>query len=123
MPQRYHGLDYSFSLCASLFFSLLISCHKNNAPVARHFKLAIAEPLRFDSVESLEKDVKLYEQNGYNAIWIENDYLRWSFKPDPDNGFDGNWRLFNIFDFTYGSHLKQYNDLRKLNRSEDEDLF
>lgn len=75
-----------------------------------YFKLAIAEPLRHQFVNELSESLISSKQNGYNAIWIENDYLRWSFEPDPDNGFNGNWRLFNIFDFTYGSHVQEYHD-------------
>jgi hypothetical protein len=96
-------------------------------PSGGHFKLAIAEPLRHESLANMEKDVKLYKQNGYNAIWIENDYLRWSFNPDPDNGFSGNWRLFNIFDFTYGSHVKLYHDyltqLCRICKTEGMDIY
>ena len=103
------------------------TCIGQEKPKKAHFNLAIAEPLRHTSPDELKDDLHRYKQNGYNAIWIENDYLRWSFDPDPDNGFSGNWRLFNIFDFTYGSHIEQYHkyltDLGNLCKKEDLNIY
>jgi hypothetical protein len=98
------------AIAISVLVFAFVSCQNEPKPLNRHFKLAIAEPLRHESLAGMEKAVKQYKKNGYNAIWIENDYLRWSFAPDPDNGFSGNWRLFNMYDFTYGSHVKEYHD-------------
>ena len=45
-------------------------------PSGHYFKLAIAEPLRHQSLSELSESLKSCKRNGYNAIWIENDYLR-----------------------------------------------
>lgn len=49
-----------------------------------------------------------YREAGFTGIWVENDYLRWSWTPDPDSGFGGNWRLFNLFDFTRSVEAPRY---------------
>jgi len=72
------------------------------------FPTALAGLLRHSSVSEIEPDLARFRSKGYTGIWIENDYVRWTTKPDPDEGFDGCWRLFNLFDFTFGSVRDQY---------------
>ena len=89
-----------------------------SAPANRsHFRLAIAEPLRHKRLEEIAADVTRYRGKGYNAVFFENDYLRWSFLSDADAGFGGNWRMFNLFDFTRSRDRQQCRDyLRRLCR-------
>lgn len=94
---------------------------EKNPPVAGaksgHFRLAIAEPLRHKRLEEIAVDIARYRAKGYNAVFFENDYLRWSFQPDGDAGFGGDWRMFNLFDFTRGRDRQQCRDyLRQLCR-------
>lgn len=65
------------------------------------FPLALAEPLRHQHPSQIAADLARYPTKGYTGIWIENDYVRWTLNKDPDQGFNGCWRLFNIFDFTF----------------------
>ena len=80
----------------------------------RAFPLALAGLLRHDHPQEIAADLARFRSKGYNGIWIENDYVRWKSKADdPDQGFDGCWRLFNIFDFTLGSSRDLYHDYLK----------
>jgi|GEM_PF-1353311 len=83
---------------------------------APYFRLAIAEPLRHGRLEEVAADIARYRSKGYSGVFFENDYLRWSFqpagspgafRPDADAGFGGNWRMFNLFDFTRGRDRRQ----------------
>jgi len=74
------------------------------------FPLALAEPLRHQHPSEIADDLARYKAHGYTGIWIENDYLRWTLDKDPDQGFDGCWRLFNIFDFTHSKARSLYCD-------------
>ena len=68
-------------------------------------------------MEEIAADVTRYRGKGYNAVFFENDYLRWSFLSDADAGFGGNWRMFNLFDFTRWRDRQQCRDyLRRLCR-------
>jgi len=73
-----------------------------------HFKLAIAEPLRHEKVSDIAGDLLRYKEKGYNAVYFENDYVTWTWKHDPDAGFGGNWKLFNMFDFTLSKKREPY---------------
>lgn len=82
---------------------------------AGYYKIASATLPRHDQVEEIFPVLTRYKERGFTGIWIENDYLRWSWNADPDNGFAGNWRVFNIFDFTFSKHRALYqNYLSKL---------
>lgn len=72
------------------------------------FRLALAEPLRHQHPVEIAADLARYRAHGYTGIWIENDYVRWTLAKDPDQGFDGCWRLFNIFDFTVSEARERY---------------
>jgi len=72
------------------------------------FPLALAGLLRHDRPSEIAPDLARFRSRGYTGIWIENDYVRWTLANDPDQGFDGCWRLFNIFDFTLGSARERY---------------
>ena len=69
-------------------------------PANGHFSIALAGLPRHREPDELADDLKRFREHGYTGIWIENDYLRWTWDQDPDQGFGGNWRLFNLFDFT-----------------------
>ena len=45
-----------------------------------YFRLAIAEPLRHNRLEEVADDIARYRSKGYNAVFFENDYLRWTFR-------------------------------------------
>jgi hypothetical protein len=60
-----------------------------------YFRLAVAEPLRHHRLDEVAADIARYRSKGYNALFFENDYLRWSFRPEADAGFGGNRRMFN----------------------------
>ena len=83
---------------------LLFACNKS----AKHFKLAIAEPLRHTTVDEIKDDLKRFAEKGYNAVYLENDYVTWTWEKDPDAGFGGNWKLFNIYDFTRSKNKAVY---------------
>ncbi len=86
-------------------------------PPKGHFQLALAGLPRHVGAEELGTHLKRFRQHGYTGIWIENDYLRWSWDPDPDQGFGGNWRLLNLFDFTLSRERDRYASyLRVLDR-------
>ncbi|MCX6971144.1 MAG: hypothetical protein NTV93_13470 [Verrucomicrobia bacterium] len=63
---------------------------------------------RHDQVDEIKPVLARYRAAGFTGIWVENDYLRWSWAPDPDSGFGGNWRLFNLFDFTRSVEAPRY---------------
>ena len=65
-----------------------------------YYKIAAAVLPRHAKVEDVFPVLERYRKKGFTGIWIENDYLRWSWNIHPDQGFNGNWMLFNIFDFT-----------------------
>jgi len=92
-----------------------------------HFRLAIAEPLRHERVSDISKDLKRYKEKGYNAVYFENDYVTWSWNNDPDAGFGGNWKLFNIFDFTLSKkrepYVKYLNEFCKASKEAGLDVF
>jgi hypothetical protein len=90
---------------ALVIFSNLLFGQNNQA---LHFKLAIAEPLRHEKVSDIANDFKRYKEKGYNAVYFENDYVTWTWNNDPDAGFGGNWKLFNIFDFTLSKKRESY---------------
>ena len=77
---------------------------------ATYFRLAIAEPLRHNRLDDVAADIARYRSKGYNALFFENDYLRWTFGRDGDAGFGGDWRMFNLFDFTRGGDRQQCRD-------------
>ena len=80
--------------------------HDLKAPT---FPLALAGLLRHKNPEEIRPDLARFHSKGYNGIWIENDYVRWKSKADdPDQGFGGCWRLFNIFDFTFSDSRAFY---------------
>jgi len=81
------------------------------------FPMALAEPLRHNRPSEIAGDLARFREKGYTGIWIENDYVRWvDGADDPDQGFNGCWRLFNIFDFTFSSARDLYRSyLRELN--------
>lgn len=70
--------------------------------------MALAGLPRHDSADALAPDLRRYKSAGYTGIWVEDDIVRWTEGPDPDQGFNGNWRLYNIFDFTLGSAAPLY---------------
>ena len=78
------------------------------------FRLAMAEPLRHNRLEEVAADIARYRRKGYTAVWFENDYLRWSAQPSADPGFSGDWRMFNLFDFTRGRDRQQCRDYLRL---------
>ncbi len=93
-----------FNYFLILTIILLGSCNRSKG----HFKLAIAEPLRHTCVEEIKEDIKRYSEKGYNAIYLENDYVTWTWDKDDDAGFGGNWKLFNIYDFTRSKNKAVY---------------
>ena len=57
-----------------------------------YFRLAIAEPLRHNRLEEVADDIARYRSKGYNAVFFENDYLRWTFRgraPMPGSAVTG----------------------------------
>jgi hypothetical protein len=95
-----------------LLVLLLFSCREKQG---HFFKLSMAEPLRHTSVNEIAKDIKRYKEKGYNAVWIENDYLRWNWIVDTNETCytlcgNGNWKLFTLYDFTLSPHKKIYSD-------------
>ncbi len=77
-------------------------------PAKGHFSIALAGLPRHHEPDELAGGLKRYRQRGYTGIWIENDYLRWTWDRDPDQGFGGNWRLLNLFDFTLSRERDRY---------------
>jgi hypothetical protein len=86
------------------------------AAKAPFFRLALAEPLRHGRLQEVAADLARYPSKGYSGVFFENDYLRWTFQveanpgafcPDADAGFGGDWRMFNLFDFTRGRDRQQ----------------
>jgi hypothetical protein len=75
-----------------------------------YYKIASAILPRHAKVEEVFPVLERYRDKGFTGIWIENDYLRWSWNIHPDQGFGGNWMLFNIFDFTVSSEKALYQD-------------
>ena len=75
------------------------------------FTAFIANLPRHQRVADLDRHLGRLAEGGATGIWIENDYLRWDWgNDDGDSGFGGNWRLFNIFDFTRSRHRARYQD-------------
>jgi hypothetical protein len=75
------------------------------------FTSFIASLPRHQHVAELDRHLGRLAENGATGIWIENDYLRWDWiNDDGDSGFGGNWRLFNIFDFTRSRHRARFQD-------------
>jgi hypothetical protein len=77
-------------------------------PRTRPFTEIVLSLPRHRSVPELGDLLRAYSRNGVTGIWLENDYLGWSWHNDGDSGFGNNWRLFNIFDFTRGSRAPDY---------------
>jgi hypothetical protein len=96
-------------------------------PPKAHFQIALAGLPRHRGADELANALKRYRRHGYTGIWIENDYLRWTWDRDPDQGFGGNWRLFNLFDFTLCRERNRYaNYLRRLDQlcaEQDLDIY
>ena len=75
------------------------------------FTSFIASLPRHRGPADLDRHLGSLADAGATGIWIENDYLRWDWSnADGDSGFGGNWRLFNIFDFTRSRHRARYQD-------------
>ena len=91
---------FSFAPATSLFA----------VPQDRYYNIASAVLPRHSQVEEVYPVLRRYKQKGFTGVWIENDYLRWSWDIHPDQGFQGNWMLFNIFDFTMSTQKAQYQD-------------
>ena len=72
------------------------------------FSMALAGLLRHKNADDVAAELRRCKAKGYTGIWLENDYVRWTDGPDPDQGFQGNWRLFNIFDFTLSAKAGLY---------------
>jgi hypothetical protein len=91
------------------------------------FPVALAGLLRHRHPSEVAADLARLRSRGYTGIWIENDYVRWTLDKDPDQGFDGCWRLFNIFDFTLGSARDLYQrylrELSQLCAKQDLDIW
>jgi len=77
---------------------------------AGYYQIASAVLPRHSKAEDVFPVLERYKQRGYSGIWIENDYLSWRWSGDPDPDIGGNWKLFNIFDFTFGSQKSLYQD-------------
>jgi hypothetical protein len=75
-----------------------------------YYKIASAVLPRQARVEEVFPVLERYRDKGFTGVWIENDYLRWSWNIHPDQGFNGNWMLFNIFDFTMSTEKALYQD-------------
>lgn len=71
-----------------------------------HFKLAITGLVRHRRVAEIAGDIKRAKKNGYTGVWLENDYI--GITPQDEGEFPGNWKLFNIFDFTFSKHRRHY---------------
>jgi hypothetical protein len=97
------------SLCTQLSAAAAIPL-----PVRPHkrgyYNIASAILPRHAKVEEIFPVLERYRDKGFTGIWIENDYLRWSWNIHPDQGFGGNWMLFNIFDFTMSAEKALYQD-------------
>lgn len=72
-----------------------------------YYNIAAAILPRHAHVEEIFPVLARYREKGYTAVWNENDYLRWSWD-DPDPSGHGNWKLFNIFDFTLSKEKTLY---------------
>ena len=77
---------------------------------AGYYSVAAAILPRHSLAEEIFPVLTRYKERGFTGVWVENDYLRWNWNTDPDQGFGGNWRLFNIFDFTFSKHKALYQD-------------
>lgn len=77
---------------------------------ANYYKIASAVLPRHDHIEEIFLVLSRYKERGFTDIWIENDYLRWTWNKDANQGFGGNWRIFNIFDITMSKHKSLYQD-------------
>jgi hypothetical protein len=92
-------------------FALLADEAAPKSAETQTFPIALAELLRHKHPAEIAPDLARFRDKGYTGIWIENDYVRWvDGADDPDQGFGGCWRLFNIFDFTFSSSRKLYQD-------------
>lgn len=83
----------------------------NPSQLSPAFPLALAGLPRHNHPSEIAPDLARFRSKGYNGIWIENDYVCWKSKADdPDQGFGGCWRLFNIFDFTFSQAQSLYHN-------------
>ena len=73
-----------------------------------YYKIASAILPRHERAEEVFPVLERYREKGFTGIWVENDYLRWNWNIHPDQGFQGNWMLFNIFDFTLSTDKTLY---------------
>lgn len=74
----------------------------------KHFDLAIAGLIRHTKVSEIAKGLIKTQANGFTGVYMLNDYIGWNWEPDGDSGFDGCWRLYNIFDFTLSKKKANY---------------
>jgi len=74
----------------------------------KHFDLAIAGLIRHTKVSEIADGLLKTKANGFTGVYMLNDYIGWNWEPDGDSGFDGCWRLYNIFDFTFSKKKAMY---------------
>jgi hypothetical protein len=74
----------------------------------KHFNLAIAGLIRHTKVSEIADGLIKTKANGFTGVYMLNDYIGWNWEPDGDSGFDGCWRLYNIFDFTFSKKKEKY---------------
>jgi hypothetical protein len=72
--------------------------------------MALALPPRHARAQDLADDLGRYKVKGYTGIYLENDYLRWTWEPEPGQAGHGNFRLFNLFDFTLSPQRRIYQE-------------
>jgi hypothetical protein len=98
---------------AAVSIGARISRGAGTSPVAQppqkgYYSIAAAILPRHAKVEETFPVLARYREKGYTGVWNENDYLRWSWSIHPDQGFLGNWMLFNIFDFILSKERALY---------------
>ena len=74
----------------------------------KHFDLAIAGLIRHIKVSEIADGLMKTSANGFTGVYMLNDYIGWNWESDGDSGFDGCWRLYNIFDFTLSKKKEIY---------------
>jgi hypothetical protein len=81
-----------------------------HAQTSHYYQLAAAVIPRHRDLEEIKPVLARYKERGYTGIWVENDYLGWRWDAGPDQGYLGDWKLFDIFDFILGASKTMYQD-------------
>lgn len=109
---RNSGLGLGAVLTSNLFKSNAAEMPNTAVTIShgdlKHFDLAIAGLTRHTKVSEIADGLIKTKANGFTGVYMLNDYIGWNWEPDGVSGFDGCWRLYNIFDFTLSKKKEIY---------------